>query len=302
MEFDLGGKRPNVHPDAYIAPTAVLIGDVVVEAGASVWFGAVLRGDEAQIKVGQGANVQDNAVLHCAENLPTILEPNASVGHSAQLEGCVVEQGAVVGMGATMLQRSRLGASESDLVLVSFGLIHPRRRIEDILDALAELGRRPLPARLWILGGEAEYDPETAKEYGRSLRQRVAALGLGRVVDWLDHADPETVSATLAAADVAVLLYPDGASGRNTTLQAALEHGLPVVTTAGVATPAEMRQNPRLVFLPAGSHYGHELAAAVVEAGRLGVGEADASTLPEHIEFHLGVYRRLRESGAGRVG
>ena len=110
MEFELGGKRPNVHPDAYIAPTAVLIGDVVVEAGASVWFGAVLRGDEAQIRVGQGANVQDNAVLHCADNLPTVLEPNASVGHSAQLEGCVVERGAVVGMGATMLQRSRLGA------------------------------------------------------------------------------------------------------------------------------------------------------------------------------------------------
>jgi carbonic anhydrase/acetyltransferase-like protein (isoleucine patch superfamily) len=110
MEFELGGKRPKVHPDAYIAPTAVLIGDVVVEAGASVWFGAVLRGDEAQIRVGQGANVQDNAVLHCAENLPTVLEPNASVGHSAQLEGCVVERGAVVGMGATMLQRSRLGA------------------------------------------------------------------------------------------------------------------------------------------------------------------------------------------------
>jgi carbonic anhydrase/acetyltransferase-like protein (isoleucine patch superfamily) len=110
VEFELGGKRPNVHRDAYIAPTAVLIGDVVVEAGASVWFGAVLRGDEAQIRIGAGANVQDNAVLHCATDLPTILEPNASVGHSAQLEGCVVEQGAVVGMGATMLPRSRLGA------------------------------------------------------------------------------------------------------------------------------------------------------------------------------------------------
>jgi carbonic anhydrase/acetyltransferase-like protein (isoleucine patch superfamily) len=110
MEFELGGKRPKVHPDAYIAPTAVLIGDVVIEAGASVWFGAVLRGDEARITVGQGANVQDNAVLHCAEHLPTVLEQDASVGHSAQLEGCVVERGAVVGMGATMLQRSRLGA------------------------------------------------------------------------------------------------------------------------------------------------------------------------------------------------
>jgi carbonic anhydrase/acetyltransferase-like protein (isoleucine patch superfamily) len=109
VEFELGGKRPSVHPDAYIAPTAVLIGDVDIGAGASVWFGAVLRGDEAQIKVGAGANIQDNAVIHCAHNLPTLVEENASVGHSAQLEGCVVEEGAVVGMGATMLQRSRLG-------------------------------------------------------------------------------------------------------------------------------------------------------------------------------------------------
>ena len=99
-----------MHPDAYIAPTAVLIGDVEVGAGASVWFGAVLRGDEAAIKVGDGANVQDNAVIHCARDLPTVIEHDASVGHSAQLEGCVVETGAVVGMGATMLQRSRLGA------------------------------------------------------------------------------------------------------------------------------------------------------------------------------------------------
>src|SRR5437763_12122014 len=110
MEFELDGRRPKVHPDAYIAPTAVLIGDVEIAAGASVWFGAVLRGDEATIKVGEGANIQDNAVIHCARNLPTVVERNASVGHSAQLEGCVVEQGAVVGMGATMLQRSRLGA------------------------------------------------------------------------------------------------------------------------------------------------------------------------------------------------
>jgi carbonic anhydrase/acetyltransferase-like protein (isoleucine patch superfamily) len=110
VEFELGGKRPKVHPDAYIAPTAVLIGDVEVEAGASVWFGAVLRADEAQIKVGAGANVQDNAVIHCAQDLPTLIERDATIGHSAQLEGCVVEHDALVGMGATMLQRSRLGA------------------------------------------------------------------------------------------------------------------------------------------------------------------------------------------------
>ena len=110
MEFELDGKRPQVHKDAYVAPTAVLIGDVVIEAGASVWFGAVLRGDEAQIKVGEGSNVQDNAVIHCSKDLPTIIERNVTIGHSALLEGCVVEDGALVGMGAIMLQRSRLGA------------------------------------------------------------------------------------------------------------------------------------------------------------------------------------------------
>ena len=109
MQFELGGHRPKVHPDAYIAPTAVLIGDVEVGAGASIWFGAVLRADEAPIQVGEGANIQDNVVIHCAENLPTVVEPNATIGHSALLEGCVVEEGALVGMGATMLQRSRLG-------------------------------------------------------------------------------------------------------------------------------------------------------------------------------------------------
>ena len=110
MEFEYDGRRPRVHPDAYIAPTAVLICDVEIGAGASVWFGAVLRGDDAGIRIGAGANVQDNAVIHCAKDLPTVIEHDASVGHSALLEGCVVESGALVGMGATMLQRSRLGA------------------------------------------------------------------------------------------------------------------------------------------------------------------------------------------------
>ncbi|MFI5284045.1 MAG: gamma carbonic anhydrase family protein [Candidatus Dormibacterales bacterium] len=124
MEFELGGRRPKVHPDAYIAPTAVLIGDVVVEAGASVWFGAVLRADEALIRIEEGANIQDNVVVHCARDLPTIVQRNASVGHSAQLEGCVVEQGALVGMGATMLQRSRLGAGS----MLAAGSVLPEGR------------------------------------------------------------------------------------------------------------------------------------------------------------------------------
>ena len=109
-EFEFEGKRPSVHPDAYIAPTAVLIGDVRVAAGASVWFGAVLRGDESYIEVGEGSNVQDGAIVHCSDNLPTVIGRDASLGHLACIEGCIVEDGALVGTGAVMLHRSRLGA------------------------------------------------------------------------------------------------------------------------------------------------------------------------------------------------
>ena len=110
MEFELGGKRPDVHHDAYIAPTAVLIGDVVVEAGASVWFGAVLRGDEAQIRIGEGANVQDNAVVHLDTGFPTIVGELVTVGHSAIVHACKIDNEVLVGMGAIVLDGAEVGA------------------------------------------------------------------------------------------------------------------------------------------------------------------------------------------------
>jgi carbonic anhydrase/acetyltransferase-like protein (isoleucine patch superfamily) len=108
-EFEFEGKRPNVHPDAYVAPTAVLIGDVEVQAGASIWFGATLRGDENRITVKEGADVQDHSMIHATYELPTVIEKNASVAHMCHLEGCVVEEDALVGSGAIMLNGSRLG-------------------------------------------------------------------------------------------------------------------------------------------------------------------------------------------------
>jgi carbonic anhydrase/acetyltransferase-like protein (isoleucine patch superfamily) len=108
--IELDGVSPRIAADAYVAPTAVLIGDVVVEPGASIWFGAVLRGDNSEIRVGAGSCVQDNCVIHCAENLPTTIGANVTVGHMAMLEGCVIEDGALIGMGAIVLQRAVVGA------------------------------------------------------------------------------------------------------------------------------------------------------------------------------------------------
>jgi carbonic anhydrase/acetyltransferase-like protein (isoleucine patch superfamily) len=101
---------PKVANDAFIAPTAVLIGDVTIEAGASIWFGAVLRGDNSSIVIGKGSNVQDNCVIHCADDLPTIVGENVTIGHMAMLEGCRIGDGALVGMGAIVLQRASVGA------------------------------------------------------------------------------------------------------------------------------------------------------------------------------------------------
>jgi carbonic anhydrase/acetyltransferase-like protein (isoleucine patch superfamily) len=106
----LGDTAPRVADGAYVAPTAVLIGNVVVEPAASVWFGAVLRGDNSEIRVGAGSCVQDNCVVHCASDLPTVIGANVTIGHIAMLEGCVIEDGALVGMGAMVLQRGRVGA------------------------------------------------------------------------------------------------------------------------------------------------------------------------------------------------
>lgn len=103
------GKVPQIADDAFIAPTATLIGDVVVEEGASVWFGAVLRGDFNRIVVGAGTTVQDNCVIHTNAAAPTLIGSNVTVGHLAMLEACEVEDGALVGMGSIVLNFSKVG-------------------------------------------------------------------------------------------------------------------------------------------------------------------------------------------------
>jgi carbonic anhydrase/acetyltransferase-like protein (isoleucine patch superfamily) len=107
--IELEGVAPRIADDAYVAPTAVLIGNVIVEPGASVWFGAVLRGDNSEIRVGAGSCVQDNCVIHCADDLPTVIGENVTVGHMAMLEGCEIGDGALIGMGAIVLQRAKVG-------------------------------------------------------------------------------------------------------------------------------------------------------------------------------------------------
>ncbi len=107
-----GGKTPQVAEDAFLAPTAVLIGDVRVGPQASVWFGAVLRGDHPEhgIVVGARSSVQDNCVVHVGDWRPTLIGADVTVGHGAKFESCTIEDGCVIGMGAVILQEAVIGA------------------------------------------------------------------------------------------------------------------------------------------------------------------------------------------------
>ena len=103
------GKTPKIGKGVFIAPTASVIGDVELGDGASVWFGAVLRGDEAGIRIGANTSVQDNSVIHVYEGHDTVIEDNVTIGHGAILEACHVKSGALIGMNAVILDRAIVG-------------------------------------------------------------------------------------------------------------------------------------------------------------------------------------------------
>jgi carbonic anhydrase/acetyltransferase-like protein (isoleucine patch superfamily) len=106
-----GGVAPQIDESAFIAETAVVIGDVHIGAESSVWYGAVVRGDCFYVRIGRRANIQDNSVIHVSNGAhATILEDDVTVGHSATLHGCYVERGALIGIGAIVLDGARIGA------------------------------------------------------------------------------------------------------------------------------------------------------------------------------------------------
>src|SRR5271157_4572212 len=108
--FEFEGKAPNVHPEAFVAPTAVLVGDVTVEAGASVWFSAVLRADYSPIVVREGANVQDGSVLHAPPGIPVDIGPGATVAHMCTIHGVHVGAEALIANHCTVLDGAVIGS------------------------------------------------------------------------------------------------------------------------------------------------------------------------------------------------
>ena len=110
MIYALAERVPQIDPTAWVAPDAAVIGDVVLGAEASVWFGAALRGDNEPITIGAGSNVQEHVVMHTDPGYPLEIAENCTIGHKALLHGCQVGPGALIGMGAIILNGARIGA------------------------------------------------------------------------------------------------------------------------------------------------------------------------------------------------
>ncbi len=106
----IGGQGPVIHPEAWIAPGAVVVGRVTLGRAASVWYGSVLRADDDEIVVGAECNIQDLCCLHVDPGEPAVLEDRVSVGHRAVVHGAYIETGALIGIGAVVLGRARIGA------------------------------------------------------------------------------------------------------------------------------------------------------------------------------------------------
>ena len=163
--FEYEGVRPTIADDAFVAATATIIGDVTIESGASIWYGAVLRGDDGPIIVRQNANVQDGSVLHCPPGVTTEIGARATVAHQCVVHGAVLEEEALVGNGCVVLDGARIGAGS---MVAAFSLVSPGTVIPPGVLAAGS----PAVVKKPIAGTAAEFWVQANPVYYPELAQR----------------------------------------------------------------------------------------------------------------------------------
>jgi carbonic anhydrase/acetyltransferase-like protein (isoleucine patch superfamily) len=166
------GHTPRIHPSAFIAPTAVIIGDVEIGEQSSVWFGAVLRGDHPDhgIRVGARTSIQDNCVLHVSARGATIVGDEVTVGHGAVFESCEIKRGALIGMNSVLLHGCVVGeeALVAALSVVPTGMDVPARTL--VAGAPAKIRKQLTGESADWVRGSSEHYVELSREY---LAQRI---------------------------------------------------------------------------------------------------------------------------------
>jgi carbonic anhydrase/acetyltransferase-like protein (isoleucine patch superfamily) len=169
--YALDDDEPQIDETAYVAPDAVVIGRVTIGPEASVWPGAVLRGDHGYISVGARTSVQDGTIVHCTAEYPTIIGDDCVVGHNTHLEGCVVEAGCLIGSGSVTLNRAVIGTGSivAAGAVVSEGFIVPPRSLVAGVPATVK--------RSGIDNSRIEYSVQTYIETARHHRAGLRRIG-----------------------------------------------------------------------------------------------------------------------------
>jgi carbonic anhydrase/acetyltransferase-like protein (isoleucine patch superfamily) len=159
LNYKFGGKEPQVDNSCFIAKSADVIGDVFIERDCSIWFGAVIRGDVNRIYIGEGSNVQDNAVLHVSEDKnPIEIGENVTIGHGCILHGCKVGSNSLIGMGSTILDNAQIG----EFTLIGAGSLVTENKI--IPSGVLCMGR-PAKVVRYLTEEEKQGLIESSKEY-----------------------------------------------------------------------------------------------------------------------------------------
>ncbi len=127
MIVEYNGKKPKIDKTAFIAETAVIIGDVTIQKNASIWYGVVLRGDTAPIHIGKETNIQDNTVIHVDNDTPCIIKDYVTVGHSTIIHAAVIEKNCLVGMGGIILSGAHI---EEESIIGANALVAENKRIQ----------------------------------------------------------------------------------------------------------------------------------------------------------------------------
>ena len=138
MLYRLGEHEVRAEGEYWVAPSAVVVGNVVLKPGASVWFNAVLRGDNEPIVIGEGSNVQDGAVLHTDPGFPCTVGPHVTIGHQAMVHGCTIGEGSLIGINAVVLNGAKIG---KNCLIGANALIGENKEIPDNSMVLGSPGR-----------------------------------------------------------------------------------------------------------------------------------------------------------------
>lgn len=169
--YALGENQPQIATPSWIAPNATLIGKVQLEANASIWWNAVLRGDTETITVGENSNVQDGSVLHADPGYPLVIGPNVTVGHKVMLHGCTIGEGSLIGIGATILNGAKIG---KNCLIGAHALITENKVIPDnslVMGAPGKVVRELSPKQREQLIYSAQHYVENWQNYAKGLKQ-----------------------------------------------------------------------------------------------------------------------------------